>query len=116
MTEQETRKRINPFYVLSVLVGIAFLFTALIYWVMTLRASRLDLAPTSASGQWLMDFMSDYGVWLFVVEIVLLGITTFAAIATDDYWTGEPSAGSAGAGNASQDESARIEPEPEENS
>lgn len=79
---------VNPFYVLLVLAGIAFSLTACAYGVMTLRAVRgagpVDL-PASA-GERLLVFLDAHGAWLMAAELATLGLATFGAIATDQYW------------------------------
>ena len=89
------RKRINPFYILLLLAGAAFAVTAVAYGVMTarsLQASRLhgfDL-PNRPSIE-LADiendrfgrFVDQYGSTIMIVELALLTIGTFGAIAYD---------------------------------
>ena len=80
-------KPINPFYVLLVLVGIVFCVTASAYGLMTFRATQADataLAADQAHPLWAM--MDSYGTWALVGELVVLGICTFGAIGTDEYW------------------------------
>ncbi len=36
-----------------------------------------------------MGLMSQHGLTIMVVQLVLLGVLTVAAIATDDYWMGK---------------------------
>jgi len=55
--------------------------TACAYGVMTVRAGQVS--ELSAGDR----FFDAYGMWLMAVELTLLTILTFAAIATDDYWT-----------------------------
>ena len=77
----------NPFYVLLLIVGIVFLITACGYAVMAARGiDPTTSAATSSSGEWLMDFMDLHGSTLMIVELGLLGVTAFAAMATDQYW------------------------------
>ena len=65
-------------------MGVAFAITACAYGVMTVRG----LDPHLADEQGLMGLMSQHGLTILVVELVLLGVLTVLAIATDDYWTG----------------------------
>lgn len=76
-------KPINPFYVASLPVGIAFAITACAYVVMTVRGSD----PHQAEATGLIALLEQHGVAILIVEIVLLGLLTFAAIASDDFWT-----------------------------
>ena len=71
----------NPFYILLMVVGTAFALTATAYGVMTVRMGQ---AVKSTDGDMFFD---TYGMWLMGIELTLLTILTFAAIATDDYWT-----------------------------
>jgi hypothetical protein len=77
----------NPFYLLLVIVGVAFTITACAYGVMIFKAMH----PTPAiagqpNGENLLAFMSDYGAWLLTVELLLLAGMTVGAMATDSYW------------------------------
>ena len=76
----------NPFYILLVIVGIVFAVTACAYGVMTIKLSTAAGASAS-SGEWLVDFLNRYGMWLLLGELAVLAVLTFAAIGTDDYWT-----------------------------
>jgi hypothetical protein len=77
-------KATNPFYVVLLAVGAVFAITACTYGVMTVRG----LDPQRADEQGLMGLMSQHGLTIMVVQLVLLGLLTVAAIATDDYWMG----------------------------
>lgn len=84
-------KRVNPFYVLLVLAGVAFCLTASAYGVMAvkqLHASQ-QIVPPSANDSQFMTLMDEHGVTALVVELVVLGIATAAAISTDRFWSGE---------------------------
>ena len=78
----------NPFYALLLAAGVLFSVTACAYCVMAFRAvlSR-QAGEASTSGQQLMQFIDQYGLWLMLGEIVLLAIATVGAITTDSYWT-----------------------------
>ena len=82
-------KPINPFYLVLLVVGAVFAITASAYGVMTVRG----LNPRLADEEGLMGVMSQHGLVIMVGELVLLGVLTVAAIATDDYWTGERRSG-----------------------
>jgi hypothetical protein len=77
-------KATNPFYAALLAVGVAFAITACAYGVMTVRG----LDPRLADEQGLMGLMSQHGLTIMVVELVLLGVLTAAAIGTDGYWEG----------------------------
>lgn len=83
------KKTTNPFYVLLLLAGIAFAITASAYGVMTVRQlnqgrmSRRTPMEQVASGEDFNQLVDRYGPVALVVELVLLGIGTFGAIAYD---------------------------------
>ena len=77
----------NPFYIVLVVVGIVFFVTASTYFVMTMRADRFGRdARTAQPANALMRFMDEHGGKLLTGELLLLGICTIAAIASDGYW------------------------------
>ncbi len=78
-------KATNPFYIVLLAVGAVFAITACAYGVMTVRG----LNPQLADEQGLMGLMSQHGLTIMVVQLVLLSVLTVAAIATDDYWMGQ---------------------------
>ena len=48
------------------------------------------MSPSPAQAPCFFDqFFDQYGLWLMGGELTLLTLLTFAAIATDDYWTRE---------------------------
>lgn len=72
----------NPFFILLMIVGTVFALTACGYGAMAVRMSRTDqLTPGDR-------FFDAYGMWIMLGELAALTILTFAAILTDDYWTG----------------------------
>ena len=76
-------KPFNPFYPALVVVGTAFAISACAYGVMTVR--KLD--PMAGDDRGLVEFLDEYGLVLLVGELIVLGLLTFAAIGSDDYWT-----------------------------
>ena len=77
----------NPFYVVLVLVGIVFFVTACAYGVMAFRADRLGRAAQQEEGSGgLMGFLQQHGGRVLAGELLVLGVATFAAIASDNYW------------------------------
>lgn len=96
MSDSE-HKRINPFYVILVLFGVAFVVTAFAYFLMALKdvhASGLfpatgSLEAQAAGSLGFVEWMDRYGVRLMVGELVVLAISTVAAIVTDTYWSGD---------------------------
>jgi hypothetical protein len=82
------KKTFNPFYLLLVVVGTAFVITASAYGVMATRALR---PPRVAAGaeppkSSLLTFMEEHGEKLLVGELLVLAIATVGAISTDGYW------------------------------
>ena len=75
-------KPLNPFYPVLVVVGIAFALTACAYSVMTVRG----LDPHSVDEGGLVGIMDRHGLTIMIVELVVLGLLTCAAIGTDNYW------------------------------
>jgi hypothetical protein len=83
-----SRTATNPFYVVLVIVGVVFLITACSYGVMAFRADRLARAATMGEpSSPLLILLRDRGGQLLAGELVLLGLTTVAAMATDAFWT-----------------------------
>ena len=93
----QQKKAINPFYVLLVIAGVAFALSACAYGVMAVK--MLHAAnPAGAAGSTqksddslnqdgnLMEFLDQHGTTLLLVEIAILAVCTFAAIATDGFW------------------------------
>jgi len=79
------RKPTNPFYILLMIVGVAFAFTALGYGVMSVK--MLEPAKLEARDSAFIDFFDEHGAMLFLVELVLLAVLTLLAITTDGFWT-----------------------------
>lgn len=76
----------NPFYVLLVILGVAFALTACAYSVMTLKATRRTDAQESGGGAALLEFLDRHGDALMGGELALLAFATVGAISTDRYW------------------------------
>ena len=72
----------NPFYPLLILVGIIFFISATSYGVMAIRET--SGTETTANQTGLLEFMHHYGDWLLIIEVLLLGFLTVAAIGTDE--------------------------------
>ena len=73
----------NPFYVLLMVIGIAFVLTASTYgWSARLK---LDAAAFDRNEAFIA-LVDRYGMIAMIVELALLTVLTFLAIGTDDYW------------------------------
>lgn len=81
-----TKRGFNPFYVLLVVVGIAFSITAFAYFVMTLKGAQAPGGGASPAGAALLKFLDDYGAIAMAIELMLLALATVGAISTDRYW------------------------------
>jgi hypothetical protein len=82
-----TKKYINPFYMALLLVGIIFAVSACAYGVMTvnmLDGEQVQKIRESKEG--LIYWMDRNGFQLLMVELVVLGLATFGAIGTDEFW------------------------------
>ena len=86
------RRVFNPFYVLLTLVGVAFVITACLYGVMTVRmldpfAAEAASANAEAREHALMTAVDKHGALAMAIEVGVLGVLTVLAITTDDFWT-----------------------------
>ncbi len=78
------RERFNPFYVLLIGAGIAFAVTACAYGVMAFRALRMGAPQVEAAENGgLLVFLDQYGGLIMGIELVILAICTFGAMALD---------------------------------
>lgn len=75
-------KPINPFYRALLVVGTAFAITACAYGVLIV----LKQDPRRTIDSPLANFLDQRGLLVLAGELALLGVLTFAAIGTDDYW------------------------------
>ena len=101
----------NPFYLLLVIVGCVFAVTACAYFVMTTMARDATTWQAADTGGPLMSLMDQHGFTLMVIELVLLAVLTFAAIATDEYWS-KKEAATQGADTEQTPDEARDSQEP----
>lgn len=105
MTDHKPKKPINPFYLLLLMAGCAFAITACAYGVMTVRQLHNSRAgyylpkdlndsstSPSAGSEQFNDLVDRLGPTVMIVELVLLTIGTFGAIAYDQHLDGKPSA------------------------
>ena len=83
---------VNPFYVLLVLVGIAFTLTACAYGVMAFKVVRTKQSINEQqpgeqnAGAALLAYLDEHGAALLGLEVALLALCTAGAMATDRYW------------------------------
>lgn len=84
---RSSKNQFNPFYVLLVLTGIVFCITCCAYGVMTVRGLHNATATVDSPGVRMMEWLDTNGFRLLLIELGVLAVFTFAAIATDEYWT-----------------------------
>jgi hypothetical protein len=85
------RKSRNPFYVLLVPVGVAFVVTSFAYGVMAFQAVNGTGADTAMmQSHPLFQWLRVHGNAALLVELALLAGLTVAAIATDRIWDKPP--------------------------
>ena len=81
-------KPTNPFYIVLLIAGVIFVVTACSYIVMTINARDLSLgAQEDPSSKRFVEIVDRYGFAALMIELGVLAGATFAAIATDEYWT-----------------------------
>lgn len=83
---QRSNKSANPFYALLILVGLSFVVTAAAYGVMAVRESRAAVSGEPVADHALMKWMHEHGNTALLTELALLGVCTFGAIGTDEFW------------------------------
>jgi hypothetical protein len=83
-------KRRNPFYVLLIPVGAAFVVTAFAYGIMAFQAVNVPSAHAreiaSDSAHPLFQWLRTHGDAAMLWELTVLAVLTLAAIATDRVW------------------------------
>ncbi len=82
----KTKKPLNPFFPLLLVVGVVFAITACAYGVMTVNLLSPAQVMGEAPERGLVAFLDHHGVTLLLSELGVLAVFTFAAIGTDDYW------------------------------
>ncbi len=89
------KQGINPFYVLLVIVGTAFVVTAFAYGLMAFNTVHPTSVPSDSSvipnpNHPLWQMLRRHGNQLLLWEVALLSVFTLAAMVTDTYWSGRP--------------------------
>ena len=89
MTQRKIR--VNPFYVILVIAGVAFCITACAYGVMAVKQLHVSYAPTEQveADAGFVKLVDEHGATAMMIELAVLGVATFAAMSTDRFWTGE---------------------------
>ena len=89
-----TRRALNPFYPILVVMGVLFSITALAYGVMsTVALNRPEIAFASdrTPNSWFL-LIDQHGFSLMMIELAVLFAATVLAISTDDYWASRSAA------------------------
>ena len=94
-TVARRKQGINPFYVLLVIVGTAFVVTAFAHGLMAFNLVNPTSAPSDSSviqdpNHPLWQMLRRHGNQLLLWEVALLAVLTVSAMATDTYWRGRP--------------------------
>jgi hypothetical protein len=80
------KEPINPFYVLSGIVGVAFTVTACAYGLIMVRANRgQSLVEEGCQVHPLLNLLDQHGLVILGVEVLLIGIVSIAAIVLDHF-------------------------------
>jgi len=78
----------NPFYIVPLIAGVIFVVTTCSYLVMTIKGRDMSLGgQEEASSKRFVEIVDRYGFAALMIELGVLAGATFAAIATDEYWT-----------------------------
>jgi hypothetical protein len=80
------KKRFNPFYVLLVPVGVAFVVTAAAYYVMAFQSVNPVRDAAGNQSHPLFKWLRAHGDLAMLVELAGLAVLTVAAIETDHIW------------------------------
>ncbi|WP_145053597.1 hypothetical protein [Lignipirellula cremea] len=86
------KKYPNPFYILLMVVGTIFAVTACAYGMMSVHyaqatgRSAVEAAELLERTDGWMAVLHHHGVTILVGQLVVLGVLTAAAMATDPYW------------------------------
>ena len=80
------KEPINPFYILSGVLGVAFTVTACAYFVLMLRTNRGEFGWGDEEGEHpLLRLLDQHGLLILLVEVLLIGVVSVAAIVLDHY-------------------------------
>ena len=80
----------NPFYTLLIPAGLAFCVTGFAYGLMAFQevnAGRMAIEQTTDHP--LFRWLQAHGTTAILIELVILAVLTFGAIATDSWWMEE---------------------------
>ncbi len=92
ITMRRSKKSANPFYGMLILVGLTFFVTATAYGVMAFRETHAVVHGEPVAEHALMKWMHEHGNTALLTELAVLGVCTFGAIGTDEFWQRRASA------------------------
>jgi len=75
------KKATNPFYAIVVVAGIIFTLTVCAYGILMVRAMN-PAAAGAGEESGLLAFLDKYGFRVLLIELAILGASSFAAMAT----------------------------------
>ena len=80
----------NPFYALLIPVGMAFVVTGFAYGFMAFQAVNTGTTGAEVHAEHpLFAWLKEHGDRAMLIELAVLAVLTFGAIATDGWWTKE---------------------------
>ncbi len=79
-------RKVNPFYPLLVLVGLAFAITACGFALMMVRGINPTNEVAESEPNGLLLFFQEHGFTALMIELAVLALATLAAITTDELW------------------------------
>jgi integral membrane sensor domain MASE1 len=74
----------NPFYVLLLVAGLAFVVTACAYGVMAFRGTKGETLWQESPG--LLVFLDRHGALVMGIQIGVLAVASAGAMLTDNFW------------------------------
>lgn len=81
------KKRYNPFYVLLIPAGVAFVVTAFAYGLMAFQAVNAVRAEAHRhAAHPLFEWLRGHGDAALLAELAVLAVLTIGAIMTDNWW------------------------------
>jgi hypothetical protein len=93
------KRRRNPFYILLVPLGVAFVVTASAYYVMAFQSVNPVRNAAGNQAHPLFKWLRAHGDSVMLIELAGLAVLTVAAIATDHVWGKSADAQSGPAGS-----------------
>ena len=79
------KEPLNPFYVILVIIGVAFVVTACAFTLLLLQQNRTTAAGEFFTSNPLMRLVRDRGMTIMAMEVALLGIASLGAMWLDSH-------------------------------